>query len=53
LKLIRVRIKKKTSNYFNQLGNIILSNCDGTFGVQVWAEGDPKINLDPKDVEPC
>lgn len=50
---IRVRIKKKSSNYYNLLGSIIASNCDGTFRVVVTTEGKPQLNLYPEEVDPC
>lgn len=50
---IRVRIKKEKSLYFNKLGQIILSCCDGTFKVKVAVEGSPIIFLLPCEVDPC
>lgn len=51
--LPRVRIKKEDSDYFGKLGVIAGSNCNGTFRVVVLAEGQPTIDLEPEDVEPC
>lgn len=50
---IRVRILKKASSYFGDLGHIIRSNCDGTFCVEIYVEGFPEINLFPYEIEPC
>lgn len=49
----RVRVKRKSSRYFNDLGSIALSNADGTFRVVIWVEGFPTIDLKPEEVEPC
>lgn len=49
----RIRIKKETSQYFNVIGYITLSLCNGTFRIMVDTEGNPIINLKPEEVEPC
>ena len=49
----RVRVTKTDSRYLGDMGYILFSNCDGTFMVQVAAEGDPTISLKPSEVEPC
>lgn len=49
----RVRIKDDMCPYDGTLGEIIHSNCDGTFRVRVWVEDQPEINLFPEEVEPC
>ena len=51
--MVRIRIIKKDSNYYNMIGFIEMSNCDGTFKVRVQTEGNPVINLTPQEVEPC
>lgn len=49
----RVRVLKIESHYYSMLGGIIGSNCDGTFRVQIWIEGNPVIDLKPNEVDPC
>ena len=51
--LPRVKIRKKGSLYENMLGYIMLSNCNGTFKVEVVCEGTPKLNLKPSEIYPC
>ena len=50
---LRVRIKKQDSLYNDKLGEIVHSNCDGTFHVRIWQEGNPAIDVKPINVEPC
>jgi hypothetical protein len=50
---VRIRVKKKESNYTDALGIILYSNCDGTFRVKIITEGYPIINLKPEEVDPC
>jgi len=51
--LPRVRIKRKESKYFGEIGYIEFSNCDGTFHVRISVEGFPQLDLAPDEVEPC
>ncbi len=50
----RVRIKDDMSQHDGSLGEIVHSNCDGTFRVRLWVEGRiAAVNLYPEEVEPC
>ena len=48
---VRVRV---TVEGKNRIGQIIGSNCDGTFRVEVFIDKGIWVgNFEPKDVEPC
>ncbi len=49
----RVRILCEVSRYKGEIGYIVNSSGNGTFLVCVGTEGEPRIILEPKDVEPC